>query len=264
MLRRTLLSTLALACCLTLLRHSGPLEAAPQPKAPVDKDGDTSLDLKIEGQLADNDPVDPALKMPCKVHTMRLPKGKTVQIDLRSTDFDSYLRLLDSNDKELARDDDSGGNLNARIVFSIPKDDVYKIVATTFNGQVGNYQLLVKPFAEPKAIKTKAPEAGKTVSISDKLTTDDPKDIKMRGPAKVYEVELAANDYQIDLVSNDIDSFLRVLDKTGKELAFDDDSGGNLNARLTFTPPIAGTYRIVATSLDGATGAFTLSIENKK
>jgi hypothetical protein len=267
MLRRTLSSTLALACCLALLallRNAVPIEAAPQPKAPA-KEDDKALELKIEGQLADSDPNDPALKMPCKVHTMKLPKGRTVQIDLTSDDFDAYLRVLDSNDRELARDDDSGGGLNARIIFPIPKDDTYKIVATTFDGQVGNYQLLVKPYAEPKPIKTKAPEAGKSVSIADKLTNADPKDAKTSGPAKIYEVELAAGtDYQIDLVSNDFDSFLRVLDKNGKELAFDDDSGGALNARLTFTPPDAGTYRIVAASLGEGAGDFTLSIENKK
>ena len=85
----------------------------------------------------------------------------------------------------------------------------------------------------------------------------------MRGPSKIYEVELAANAFQIDLVSNDFDSYLRVLDKNGKELAFDDDSGGGRNARLTFTPPSPGVYRIVAASFNGNVGDFTLSIEKQ-
>jgi hypothetical protein len=268
MLRRTFFIAFALAVCLAVLRISGPTQAAPQPKAPA-KDDDKALELKIEGQLAENDPVDPVLKMPCKVHTMKLPKGRTVQIDLTSTDFDAYLRVLDSNDKELARDDDSGGGLDARIIFAIPKDDTYKIVATTFDGEVGNYQLLVKPVAQAaqaKPIKTKAPELGKSVSIEDKLTNADPKDAKVAGPAKIYEIELAAGiDYQFDLVSTDFDSFLRVLDKDAEELAFDDDSGGNLNAQLVFTPPAAGKYYIVAASLRaGGAGDYTLSIEAKK
>jgi hypothetical protein len=262
MLRRTLLSSFALACCLTVPSIFGPASAAPQPKAP--KDAPKSLDLKIDGQLAENDPIDPPMQKPCKTHTMKLPMGKTVEIDLMSTDFDAFLRLVDSAGNELDSDDDSGGNLNARIIFSIPKDDTYKIVATTLDGKVGNYQLLVRPYVEPKATKAKAPEAGKRVTISDKLTESGAHDRKTRSPAKIYEVELDANDYLIDMSSNAVDSYLRILDKNGKELAVDDDSGGNLNAQLTFTPPAAGTYRIVATCLNSGTGDYNLTIENKK
>jgi hypothetical protein len=264
MSRSTHLTTFVFVC-LFLSRGAGTADAAPQPKGPAAKEDDKALELEINGQLADTDPNDPAIKMPSKIHTLKLPKGRTVQIDLKSNDFDAFLRILDVNDKELARDDDSGGGLNARILFPIPKSDVYKIVVTTFNGRVGNYQLLVKPIGELKTIKAKAPEIGKSTSIEDKLTNDDPVDPKARGPAKVYEIELAgAADYQLDLVSTKFDAYLRVLDKDGAELAYDDDSGGNRNARLVFAPPSTGTYRIVAATFDDKVGDYTLSIEAKK
>jgi len=66
--------------------------------------------------------------------------------------------------------------------------------------------------------------------------------------------------YQIDLISTDFDAFL-YLKKDGKTLAFDDDSGGNLNSRIYFDPPEADTYNIWATTYArSATGNFRLEI----
>ena len=72
-----------------------------------------------------------------------LPK-KTYQIDMISNQFDAYLRLEDSKGNQLAEDDDSGGNLNAQILFTPTKADDYRIIATTFGpGATGIYQLKV-------------------------------------------------------------------------------------------------------------------------
>src|SRR5262249_55045243 len=47
--------------------------------------------------------------------------------------FDSYLRLEDAAGNQLDEDDDSGGNLDARVVFNCGKDGDYKVVCTCFN-----------------------------------------------------------------------------------------------------------------------------------
>jgi hypothetical protein len=66
----------------------------------------------------------------------------------------------------------------------------------------------------------------------------------------VHEVSLrAGKTYVFDMESRKLDSYLRVEDAKGRVLAEDDDSGGNLNARLVFTPAQDGTYRLVALSL---------------
>jgi serine protease Do len=47
----------------------------------------------------------------------------------------------------------------------------------------------------------------------------------------------------------------------GTALARDDDAGGNLNARINFTLPYTGTFRLIANTLrQGTTGAYTLSV----
>ena len=57
------------------------------------------------------------------------------------------------------------------------------------------------------------------------------------------------------------DAFLRLEDMNGNQLMEDDDSGGNLNARMFFTPQRSGSYVIVATTYEVNTfGPYALSI----
>jgi len=82
---------------------------------------------------------------------------------------------------------------------------------------------------------------------------------------QVYHVKLdKGGTYVIDMISPNpkaLDPFLRLLDGLGKTLAFDDDGGGGLNARILFLAPATGTYQIVATSFGGTgMGPFTLTI----
>ena len=57
-------------------------------------------------------------------------------------------------------------------------------------------------------------------------------------PAKSYLIKLlGGKSYQIDLTSEESGPFLVVQDEKGKQLAFDEDSGGDLNARLLLTSP---------------------------
>jgi hypothetical protein len=80
-------------------------------------------------------------------------------------------------------------------------------------------------------------------------------------PHKRYEVQLeAGRTYVIDHVSQDFDAHLRLTDELGKELARDDDSGGNLNARIRFQPPRTSRYMIHAGQLFSRPGRYTLTI----
>ncbi|MBI3408547.1 MAG: DUF4339 domain-containing protein [Planctomycetes bacterium] len=83
----------------------------------------------------------------CKIHTFRMNAGKTYVIDLMTNiqGFDPYLRLEDSQGKQLAEDDDGGGFPNARIFFTPAQDDDYRLIATTFGDrQSGSYTLTVR------------------------------------------------------------------------------------------------------------------------
>jgi hypothetical protein len=96
------------------------------------------------------------LNKPHKVHEVKMAAGKSYQIDLVSGNFDSFLRLEDEDGKQLAQDDDGGGFPNARIMFKAPKDGMYRIIATTFDGKTGAYTLTVKKSSEATVAALKA------------------------------------------------------------------------------------------------------------
>ena len=100
---------------------------------------------KVDAKLTDTDAIDAVqTHSVCKIYSIKLVKGKSYQIDMMSKDVDSFLRLEDSAEKELAKDDDSGGDHNARIQFDCPADGTYRIIATTYFGGAGDFTLVVK------------------------------------------------------------------------------------------------------------------------
>ena len=61
----------------------------------------------------------------------------------------------------------------------------------------------------------------------------------------------------IDMESDDVDAYLRVLRNDGTAVASDDDGGSGSNARVEFRAVYAGDYLVIATSYEaGETGAY--------
>jgi hypothetical protein len=71
--------------------------------------------------------------------------GERIVITMRSTAFDAYVHIGRQGDRAfLANDDDSGGNTDAQLSFTIPANGTYVIVANTFAaGASGSYRLEV-------------------------------------------------------------------------------------------------------------------------
>ncbi len=65
----------------------------------------------------------------------------------------------------------------------------------------------------------------------------------------------------IDMESDDVDAYLRVLRNDGTSIATDDDGGSGSNARVEFQAVYAGDYLLVATSFETAeTGRHVTSM----
>lgn len=102
------------------------------------------LPMEISGELTAQDARDKVRTgAPCKLYSFPLAKDRTYVIDMIGEKFDSFLRLEDSEGKQLAQDDDSGGNLNARIQFKASKDDIFTVAVTSFNG-MGRFTLKIR------------------------------------------------------------------------------------------------------------------------
>jgi serine protease Do len=116
----------------------------------------------FDGVITKTDPFDlEREKCYRHIHEFKMVTGKTYTLDLVSEDFDSYLRIENDEKGKLAEDDDGGGFLNSRIVFT-PKDaGTYRLVVTTCDpGQHGAYRLTIRETnaepAEPKKDEKKA------------------------------------------------------------------------------------------------------------
>lgn len=70
--------------------------------------------------------------------------NQRVTITLSSSDFDPVLILQDSEGTEIASNDDFGGSLNSTLIIALPADGEYQVVATSFDGQGGDYDLTVR------------------------------------------------------------------------------------------------------------------------
>lgn len=74
-----------------------------------------------------------------------------VQLDLVSTQFDTYLDLQDSTGVTLGSDDDSGESTNARLTFAVTHGTRYRIAATSYGSSArsGTYRLTAA-YGRPK------------------------------------------------------------------------------------------------------------------
>lgn len=175
------------------------------------------------GELTDADPV--VTKHYYKLFTVKLEKGKVYRIDYRSDDFDAYLFLEDASGNRLAQDDDSGGGLNARIVYKAKATDTYRIVATTMPAlKTGKFSLDVVPgdakdeadaafnerlsniaTATPAELKMLVPELAKRfLAKGEDLTINDARQAMM--------VANALEDADVDLARSAYESFLKAFE----------------------------------------------------
>ncbi len=97
------------------------------------------------------------------------------------------------------------------------------------------------------------------------LGPGDQTDPSRRQPCKLFLVPLeAGKTYLIDQIApvQFFDSYLRLENPQGQEVARDDDGGGFPNARIRYTADQTAEYRVIATSLGGGQGEFTLQIRD--
>jgi len=103
--------------------------------------------LKINGNLAQNGIErhfpEANRQLISQKHMVNLQAGKKYRVTLNSTEQDSFLIIADKNGKQLAFDDDSGGNLNSLINIEVPADGPYKVYACALGGRAGNYELKI-------------------------------------------------------------------------------------------------------------------------
>lgn len=120
------------AATLTL---AGTMVFVPAPEARAD------AILQEQGNLPTVEPQ----PLPEDAYAFDAEAGQVLAIIMDSEMFDTVLTLMGPNGEEVAFNDDSGGTLNSRIIYSVPSTGSYTVVARSFGGGGGNYSLQVRP-----------------------------------------------------------------------------------------------------------------------
>ena len=80
-----------------------------------------------------------------ETYDIDIEDGDVLAIILTSEDFDTVLTLLGPDGEEVAFNDDFGGSLNSRIIYSATAAGSYTVITKSFDGQGGDYSLEVRP-----------------------------------------------------------------------------------------------------------------------
>ncbi len=182
------------------------------------------------------------------VYRFRVAKEGMFTVEMNRTGnsgIDPYLTLMGGDGKVITKDDDSGGNLNSRIVNYFNKGD-YFIMASGLGTSSGAYSLLIRSM-EAKAIN---PGETKTGTLS-------------QGGQEYYSLTMKKSGLvTIDgekAQGSNLDPYLILKSKNGMNIAQDDDGGGNLNSRISrFLSD--GTYTVIITGYGGSGGAYNLRV----
>jgi formylglycine-generating enzyme required for sulfatase activity len=229
-----------------------PLLNAEIDRKPVTVPGKVVFEKK--GRITEGDPEfkDPDFPFPAERFRVRFRAGQTYQVTMDSQQIDSLVLLLDRSGLVLAADDDSGGDLNALLVYTAPGDDTYTLVAGSVKGS-GAYVLAVRerPAADPAETLAKR-QANAAVAL-----------LRMNRPEKVWPLlrhgpDLRVRSYlvhRLGPLGADAQAVIRRLDEepdvTARRalllsLGEFDEKGLPLADRLALLPKLQDMYRTAA------------------
>lgn len=213
---------------------------------------------------------------------LALRRGQTVWVDLISDAFDAYLWVAGPGLGQGLNDDDGAGACHARVTWTAGADGVFHVVANTVAaGATGAYLLRVTE-TEPPRLAGDCGENAPLETIVDSTLWQLPLDGRRLavgatvsgelGPGaatggdgaylEAWGLDLRADEtVTVDLVSEAFDAFLWIAGPGLAGALSDDDGAGGCNARITFTAPAGGMYRVVASTLSaGEEGAYRLVV----
>ncbi len=121
-------------------------EFATRSSCPVQQLGTLNGTIERSGRLANGDCIaeHTGRRRWADRYEFSLTQSRRVTIDLRSSDIDPMLALVDSQGRRIDLDDDGGDGRNARIVRQLSPGR-YRIEATKYDSPAGSYRLQIVP-----------------------------------------------------------------------------------------------------------------------
>ncbi len=200
-------------------------------------------------------------------------RGDTVTAELTSNDFDANLLLADASGNVLRKDDDGGGNCNARLQYVLPAAANYRLYAnSSARAELGEYHLTIVRGTRPAATDSSCRGFGRVAgmiqvgqTVTGRLTDNDPMFLSDSTYFQRWILPVQLNQtFTVDLMSDDFDSYLRLARGHDEKLVDNDDGGGGCNARIVYTATDDHPLRVIVNTVGAkrATGSYTLRVSD--
>ncbi len=288
-----------------MLAGQGGVAMAPQPMPMATPIVSSPNQLNVLGTIGANQQVAGNLtpmdqrwdNKPIQVWAFTCAAGQPFQMDVLSS-WDNYAVVFDPMGQGVARDDDTGEGLNARINYTCAMTGVYRLGVTTYTSSTtpGAYTMQLQSMgAVAMAPQPMAPQPQPMAMPGATLPAATPQSMPLTGgipaPGQIGQVTVGQNvqgrletgDQQmndgtwadvwqfngvqgqtivIELRSEEFDTYAQLLDASGARLAEDDDSLGDLDSQITFTLAQTGMFQIVVNNFsdERRAGVYTLTL----
>ena len=166
---------------------------------------------------------------------------------------DTLGHLFDSEENELAADDNGGTDLNFEISYRITTPGTYYVRVTSEGSGTGIYRLSII-FVLDDHSNTQAQATPVTVgaTIAGNIEIVDDQDY--------FSIVVSGAGTLTAATTGDVDTLGHLFDSEGNELAADDNGGTDLNFEISYRITTPGTYYVRVTSKDMDTGMYRLSV----
>ncbi len=232
-------------------------------------------------------------------HAVRVPANRMLRINVSSSEFDPVAILYHATTDSLTMlesDDDDGEGTDARIERCVALEGPYVVKVTAFGrtNVVGRYEIKVEAEEADcegilRAEREREREAQQLRDQEEARRREQARSLYQQGrsitmgqsvsgslgggstltpdgkPFESWELTCGAGEsFQLDVEGHGYDAYARIVNREGAEVASNDDGGGNLNARILYTCPSAGSYFLVSTSYStSANGRYTLRVSRR-
>ncbi len=183
--------------------------------------------------------------------------GQQAIVDLRSSDFDTYLVLETPSGERLTNDDYDGSTQRSLLSLPLSESGTYAITVSSFMAdETGDYEMSINVDGTDSADSTAAArtERGELLAGDETLDTGEYVD--------AYEIEGRPGQVlTLDLRSDNFDTFLILQSPSGERIE-NDDTDSTSRSFIESNLSEVGTYRVLVTSYEsGVGGDYELSMD---
>jgi hypothetical protein len=184
-------------------------------------------------------------------------------VAINNSGVDSILTVYNSNEVQIARNDDSNGTRNSFISLNVTANAIYYLKATAYGSGTGAYRVS----ASSNSVFNSTPP-GATFGTAINLTAGDPiEGVISTGLEADYYKYIATTtgsvNFAMNAISNSgVDTYLTIYNSNFTEIARNDDSNGTRNSFIPLNVNSNAIYYIKATAYGSGTGAYRISANN--